>query len=143
VKSDYPARIQVGLVLVFLLVLLPGLPQIASKPGEWKRAQPEDAIVSRDLRFAQLRRALPKSGTVGYVTDGPLVRPLGDGRVHSIFQIAQYCLAPLIVVNSTEPEIIVGDFSSMESGAKAISSQHLAVVRWFEQGVCLLRKGGR
>jgi hypothetical protein len=142
-NAGYPARIQVGLVLVFLLVLLPGLPQIVSKPGEWKRVRPEDSIVSRDRRFAQLRDALPKRGTVGYVTDGPLVRPLGDGRVHSVFQITQYCLAPLIVVNSTEPEMIVGDFSSMESGAQVIARQHLVVARWFEQGVCLLRKGGQ
>ena len=72
---------------------------------------PQDAIVARDKRFAELRRALPKHGTVGYVTDGPLDRPLGDGRVHSVLMIAQYCLAPVILVNSTEPEIIVGDFS--------------------------------
>ena len=142
-KSGSPLRIQAGFVLVFLLVLLPGLPQVVSKPGEWMRATPQDAIVARDKRFAELRQALPKHGTVGYVTDGPLDRPLGDGRVHSVLMIAQYCLAPVILVNSTEPEIIVGDFSSAESGAQVISAQHLVVTRWFENGVCLLRKGGK
>jgi len=140
-NDGYPARIKVGLVLVFLMVLLSGLPQIVSKPGEWMRVRPEDAIVARDKRFAELREVLPLRGTIGYVTDGPVFRPLGDGREHSIFQVAQYCLAPLIVVNSTEPEIIVGDFSSMESGAEVMAAQHLVVTRRFENGVCLLRKG--
>ena len=57
--------------------------------------------------------------------------------------IAQYCLAPVILVNSTEPEVIVGDFSTVESGARVISAQHLVVTRRFENGVCLLRKGGK
>ena len=142
-KSGSPLRIQAGLALIFLLVLLPGLPQILSKPGEWMRAMPQDAIVARDKRFAELRRALPSHGTVGYVTDGPLDRPLGDGRVHSVLMIAQYCLAPVILVNSTEPEIVVGDFSSAESGEQVISAQHLVVTRRFENGLCLLRKGGK
>ena len=142
-NAGYPARIKVGLALVFLLVLLSGLPQIVSKPAEWARARPLDEIVARDRRFAELREALPRRGTVGYITDGPLVRPLGDGKVVSVLEIAQYCLAPLILVNSTEPEIIIGEFSSLESGARAISAQRLVVTRWFEDGLCLLRKGGK
>ena len=142
-ESACPARIKIGLVLVFLLVLLSGLPQTASKIAEWRRGLPEDAVAARDRRFAELRKALPKRGTIGYIADGPLMRPLGDGKVDSIFGIAQYSFAPLIVVNSTEPEIIVGDFSSLESGARVISTEHLVVIRQFENGVCLLRKGGK
>jgi hypothetical protein len=141
-SAGTPARIKAGLVLVFALALLSGLPQIVSKPVEWARGMPEDAVVARDRRFAELRKALPQRGTIGYVTDGPLARPLGDGKVDSVFWIARYCLAPLIVVNSTEPEIIVGDFSTLESGAQVIAGQHLVVIRRFENGVCLLRKGG-
>jgi hypothetical protein len=141
-SAGYPVRVKVGLALVFLLVLLSGLPQILSKPVEWMRAPPEDSIVARNKRFAELRKALPDRGVIGYIADGPLDRPMGDGKVESVLAIAQYCLAPLILVNSTEPDIIVGEFSTPEAGAQMISAQRLVVVRRFENGICLLRKGG-
>ena len=137
-----PVRIKVGLTLVFLFVLLSGLPQVLSKGLEWSRTPPADAITVRSQRFTELRKVLPERGTIGYLADGPLDRPLGDGTVESVFDIAQYCLAPLILVHSTQPDLIVGDFSTPEAGAQIVSAQHLVVIRQFQNGVYLLRKGG-
>lgn len=85
-----------------------------------------------DRRFAGLKAALPSHGTVGYVGEaGAPIDVLGN------YYLTQYALAPLIVENSPNHSLIVGNFP------KSMPSQlpgNLILVRDFGNGVFLFAR---
>jgi hypothetical protein len=80
-----------------------------------------------DQRFAALRSALPKRGVVGYV-GAPGTPALAD------YYLAQYALAPLVVENSPNHPLVIGNFPP---GTVALASERLRLVKDFGDGVLL------
>jgi len=81
-----------------------------------------------DERFSALKTVLPQRGVVGYVGEAG-TPALGD------YYLAQYALAPLVVENSPNHPLVVGNFPGLASGNG--SEQKLQLVRDFGDGVKL------
>jgi len=90
------------------------------------RSMPDDAQRS-DLRFAQLKAALPQRGVVGYVGDA------GESGIASYY-LSQYALAPLVLDRSLNHPFVVGNFPS---NPPAASVENLRLVKDFGDGVLL------
>ena len=95
------------------------------RPGHFE----QDSIASRsDQRFAVLKTRLPAEGVVGYVGES------SDSATPDYY-LTQYALAPLIVDNSTDHAIVIGNFpSSQVSGIP----RNLQLVDDLGNGVLLL-----
>ena len=55
---------------------------------------------------------------------------------------AEYLLAPLVVADSTEPDLILGNFFSAHAMEKAMAEHKFVVLHDFRNGVFILRKEG-
>ena len=94
-------------------------------------------MAQRDQRFEPLRGALPKRGMVGYVSDAK-----DEVERETRLMLAQFSLAPVILVSGTEQVPIVGDFSNPNSLGPALDPK-LTVLRDFGNGVVLLGRAER
>lgn len=94
-----------------------------------------DEITQFERRLAPVKAALPPRGVVGWTSDVP------QQKRQATFILSMYALTPLVVVDSTDPEMIVGVFErpgGIEAFARAAGA---TVVRDFGMGVALFRKG--
>lgn len=114
--------------------------------GQWPARVRQDEISANDLRFDDLRRVLPKAGIVGYVGD-PHVEAytLGERNDTALqffrrYLLAQYALAPVVVVEGTEPDLVVGNF---EPDAVRPAPPGFRLLRDFGNGVVLYRRASR
>jgi hypothetical protein len=117
-------------VLVLVLLCLGSTARFAWESPELAHPIAEDRFDDYLHRFDELKKALPTRGVVGYIDDRA-ANPLGPGYYYAV----QYALAPLVVENSTQAELVIGNFSS-----PALVGEHprnLMPVRDFGQGVVL------
>ena len=132
-----PAHIKAGLAVIFLLVLYPrGLHHPI-------RGGAEDSVERYIQRFAPAKDVLPSHGVLGFIAGYPpeQVRPSNEYKKR--WYMAQYSLSPLIVLNSTQPEKIIGDVRNQEELERIKASGKLAIVRDFGKGVFLFRRIGQ
>lgn len=87
-----------------------------------------------EMRLGGIRDALPRSGTIGYVTDAPDYA----GFIER-FYLAQFSLAPLIVVPSADLPVVIGDFRSGGPLPVPPPVTRLRLAREFGGGVVLFR----
>jgi hypothetical protein len=86
-----------------------------------------------DQRFAALKAALPRRGTVGYIGDP------GNLSIRDYY-LTQYALAPLVVDHSIDHPLVIANFSNSPPAAP----ENLHLVKDFGAGVQLLtRKNAR
>jgi hypothetical protein len=81
-----------------------------------------------DQRFALLKARLPVDGVVGYIGSS------GDSATPDYY-LTQYALAPLVVDNSSDHAIVIGNFPSSQAPR---TPQNLRLVEDFGNGVLLL-----
>jgi hypothetical protein len=128
-STDQPPRRRTiaGLVFVVCCLLSSGrLLWDGPRPGDLK--DPAEVAKRSDQRFAALKASLPTRGVVGYIGDpGALAR--GD------YYLAEYALAPLVVDDSTNHRLVVGNFPS--SAAARSGPENLELVKDFGDGVLL------
>ena len=93
-------------------------------------------MTQRDQRLEPLRKLLPKR-MVGYVTD-----VTDEVESQKRMMLAQFSLAPAILVMGSEYTPIVADFSNATSTALGLDPD-LTVVRDFGNGVMLLDRAPR
>jgi hypothetical protein len=86
-------------------------------------------------RFAEIRRALPSHGVVGYVTDAA---PNQATRTTE-FYLTQYALSPVVLVDDPNQKLVVANFHSVSPDQALLSATRLTPVRNFGNGVFLLR----
>ena len=142
-RSPHWARARVGLAAGLVLLY-----SAASGFGRVRRALEhrsfaQDEITAYEGRFQSLRRALPSSGVVGYLGDPKL--SAGDGEESKQtallhfrrYLLAQYAVAPILLVENTDPDLLIGNF---EPGMPGEVPPGFAVARDFGDGVVLLRR---
>lgn len=130
-------RAGIGLLLLLLYAAVSDARWIYRAGRGLIDARGEDAITRYERRFRGLRRALPAQGVIGYVSGaGPEGFTTEDFRR---FLLTEYALAPLVLINDTAPELIVGNFNP-DSTPSAPPAPDLQLVRDFGDGVWLLRK---
>jgi len=131
-----PVRVRIGVLTVIVFALLSsGLAlRHALDPPPW--AIGESAISRYEARFRLVRSALPPEGMVGYVSEFP-ISPYDMNFAHG-FYLTEYVLAPMVVVPSTAPALVIGNFRS--GGAeRSAAYPTLVLVRDFGEGVLLFR----
>lgn len=94
-----------------------------------------DGVTEFNNRFRELRAMLPPRGVIGYMTD-PNVPP-GDTNAQAEYYLAQYALAPVLVVNSSEQRYVVGNFH-LEIAKGGLRDRGFKLVREFGNGIVLL-----
>ena len=83
----------------------------------------------------ELRRALPASGRVGYISDKMPWRSDDDGVVR--YFLTQYDVAPVVVEVGTEHDWVIGNFEKFDSHSVP---PNMDVAGDFGNGVMLFRK---
>ena len=133
-------RMAVALVLLYALASATAWVKTAATA----RGRPAtDEISAYDSRFQELRTALPASGVVGYLGHPDPGGPTpGERDAASLlhfkrYLLAQYALAPVVLIESTEPEFVVGNF---DPGAVPSAPEGFRIVRDFGQGLVLFRR---
>jgi hypothetical protein len=137
------ARARIGLAAGLVLLY-----SAASGFGRARRALEhrslaQDEITAYEDRFQSLRHTLPSSGVVGYLGDPALGSDDGEESKQTAllhfrrYLLAQYALAPLLLVENTDPELVIGNF---EPGTPARVPPGFAVARDFGDGVVLFRR---
>jgi len=122
--------VQVGAVILLVgSALLANLVNVANL---WSvHPAPNSFMARHDQQFELLRDALPKRGTVGYLTDAAN----GTDQQIRLLQ-AQFALAPLILVSGANQTLVIGEFLDPAAAAKARDPK-LTVVRDLGDGLVL------
>lgn len=100
-----------------------------------------DRITLQESRYEQLKKALPRHGIVGYISnlkaDDIRFDP-GFGE----YYFTQYALAPLVVVRSSEQSLVIGNFLGRGS-ARPAALTNMVLVKDFGNGIMLFRRQGQ
>lgn len=110
---------------------------------QWSGRKAQDEISTYEHRFAELRKALPPHGVVGYLghPEPTGINPREANAAALLhfrrYLLAQYTLAPLLLIESTKPEFVVGNF---DSGVGIPERTGLRLVRDYGGGLVLLRR---
>lgn len=125
--GPHSARTRTG-VLFFVVCCLLSTGRILFQTPNPKHIAIDDISKRSDQRFAALKRRLPTSGVIGYIGES------GDSAVPDYY-LTQYALAPLVVDQSADHAIVIGNFPSfVPSGIP----RNLRIVENFGNGVLLL-----
>lgn len=130
-------RARAGLALLLLYAAVSDARWSYRAVRGWADARQVDPITRDGRRFDKLRDSLPARGVIGYIGSAqPDTFTTEDFRR---FLLAEYALAPRILVHDTIPELVIGNFPA-DSVPALPPTPNLRVVRDFGHGVWLLRK---
>ncbi|MGB9072935.1 MAG: hypothetical protein WCC22_09725 [Terriglobales bacterium] len=125
---------RITLALTLMLCLLSSLRAVIEAPRPRQLGAMSRAVAQRsDQRFAELRRAMPGSGVVGYVGEA------GESGVADYY-LAQYALAPVVVERSQDHQFVIGNFPASRPASPPATVKGLVLVKDFGNGVLLLAK---
>ena len=133
------ARIALALVMLYALASAASWIKLAAGPG---RSAP-DEISTYERRFQAIRSALPARGVVGYVghpdpeAGTPAEREANSLLHFKRYLLAQYALAPLILIDSTGADVVVGNF---DPGSPASPPPGFRIAQDFGDGLLLFRR---
>ncbi|HET7470232.1 MAG TPA: hypothetical protein VFJ81_11175 [Gemmatimonadales bacterium] len=115
----------------------------ARRAVHWPAHVGVDEVSLYERRFDQLRRALPPTGVVGYVGyPDPLAPPSDSVPSPALlhfrrYLLAQYTLAPLLLVEDTTRALVVGNFAP---GAEPAPPGGFESAGEFGDGLMLFRR---
>ena len=134
-----PFRTRVGLATIVVFALVSDGQLLAKSLVDYVRTARPSAIDQYLTRFSGIRAALPTRGVVGYIAEAKGREILHGGDYYRKFHLAQYALAPLIMVDSPDRDLVIGNFSI---GTRMSPLPGLTLVRDYGNGVMLFRRGG-
>jgi hypothetical protein len=144
------ARLRAGTALVLLLALTfaAGASALYRDAKSYPELPKTDPVTIHEARIDQIRGALPAgTAAVGYVTsvDNEKIflyeRTLQDVEFLAQYMLTQYTLAPVIVHNSPDHPIVVGNYITGAPDPAFLRKNALAPLRDFGDGLILYRKG--
>jgi hypothetical protein len=138
----WSGRIRLAVALVLLYSAATSLARVRAIYHAF-RSPAADEITRYERRMLPLRDALPSRIVAGYVTDPPLddtSSARAAAELHDRFKayiLAQYVLAPRVMVVDTAREWVVGNYRE-DRAAPPLPGYH--VVRDFGRGLVLYRR---
>lgn len=139
ILARLPFRTRVGLATIVVFALVSDGQLLAKSLVDYVRTSRPSAIDQYLTRFVEIRSALPARGVVGYVAEPRGKEMLHGGDYYRKFHLAQYALAPLIMVDSPDRDLVIGNFST---GTRAPQLPGMTLVRDYGNGVMLFRRSG-
>ena len=133
----------------FLLILLTGyavLSLLMQSLGNYAELPDMDPVTIHEARIAQLKGSLPGSGEVGYVTTVEnekifaYEKAMKNVEYLAQYALTQYTLAPLIVRNSPELPLVVGNFLDGPPAPGFLEKYSLVPITDFGEGLILYRR---
>ena len=112
---------------IFILCCLLSTARVVIDAPSPTRLHPDDIAQHSEQRFAAVKAALPQQGIVGYT---------GDSNSPADYYLVQYALAPLVVDNSVNHPLVVGNFSGPQP-PQSLPSARLQLLKDFGNGVLL------
>lgn len=136
----FSLRAKLGMALLASLALMSSFKLLLDAWEQRARMAAEPGIGPSAYihRFDEIRSALPQRGVTGYITD----QVRDPNRAIAEYHLTQYALAPLLVANSWNEKLVVGNFHSA-LGPAAIKTKGLEFVRDYGAFVQLLRNPKR
>jgi hypothetical protein len=150
--ADFPGkyRVKAGWVLLIVLTGYAVLSLFVQSIRIYAGLPEKDPVTIHEARIAQLKGSLPPSGEVGYVTtvenDRIFAAEKAFRNVEYLAQyvLTQYTLAPLIVRNSPELPLVVGNFLDGPPDPGFLEKNGLVPLKDFGDGLILYgRETGR
>ncbi|HKT88569.1 MAG TPA: hypothetical protein VJQ59_09050 [Candidatus Sulfotelmatobacter sp.] len=124
--TQQPAnRISVA-ILIFVFCCLLSTVRILGNAPRPAHLQPDSVAKRSDQRFASLKAVLPPRGVIGYIGEAG-VAGTAD------YYLAQYALAPLVIDNSENHPLVIGNFPDRPNEP----APNLKLVRNFGDGILL------
>ena len=139
-------RIKAGWLLLILLTGYAVLSLLAQSIGIYTDLPDKDPVTIHEARIAQLKGSLPASGEVGYVTTVEnekifaYERAMKNVEYLAQYALTQYTLAPLIVRNSPELPLVVGNFLDGPPAPGFLEKNGLVPIKDFGDGLLLYRR---
>ena len=143
----YPLmRLKVGLLLLLGLTLAASLNLLYQNGKAYPDFLKTDPVTIHETRINQLKGALPRTAAIGYVTavDNEKIfyyeRSLSNVEFLAQYILTQYTLAPVIVYNSPDYPLVVGNYIDGSPDADFLKKNRLTPVRDFGDGLILYQK---
>lgn len=134
-----PFLSRLAVILVVFCALFANLDLLLEKsttfdPNLWGR----DRVTMGESRYEKIKEALPGHGTVGYLSNLKAEDIRFDPGFGEYY-LAQYALAPLVVIYSSDQPLVIGNFRGSARVLPAGAAQ-LVLVKDFGKGVILFRR---
>jgi len=147
-KSDIPSqhRVKAGWLLLILLTGYAVFSLLAQSIEVFTDLPDKDPVTIHEARIAMLKPSLPVFGEVGYVTTVENEKIFAYERAFqnveflAQYVLTQYTLAPLIVRNSPDRPLVVGNFIDGPPAPGFLEKKGLSPVRDFGDGLILYRR---
>jgi hypothetical protein len=142
-------RIKAGWLLLILLTGYAVLSLLAQSIGIYIDLPDKDPVTIHEARIAQLKGSLPASGEIGYVTTVEneqifaYERAMKNVEYLAQYALTQYTLAPLLVRNSPELPLVVGNFLDGPPAPGFLEKNGLVPIKDFGDGLILYRRDVR
>lgn len=136
--TAYPARLKAALIAAALLGVWGAIESYQIETGSSLR---DPYMVNlQPARLAGVIDAIPSTAIVGYLSDLHDRAENTSAAALAMFNSARYALAPRLLVEGTDRDWVLGNFTKPEDYS-AIGRDHgLNVVRDFGNGVVLFRR---
>lgn len=115
VFSGFAVRTRVALIVVVVCGLLSGGHFLLRALYDYVKMERPGGIELYLGRVTSIKTALPPRGVIGYVAEERGKESMHGRGYHRKFHLAEYALARLIVVDSTELVLVVGHVAGAAS----------------------------
>lgn len=139
-------RIKAGWLLLILLTGYAVLSLLVQSIGIYTDLPDKDPVTIHESRIAQLKGSLPATGEVGYITTVENEKIFAYEKAFqnveylAQYVLTQYTLAPLIVRNSPELPLVVGNFLDGPPAPGFLEKNDLIPIKDFGDGLILYRR---
>ena len=139
-------RLKVGLLLLLGLTLAASLNLLYQNGKAYPDFLKTDPVTIHERRINQIKGVLPGTVAVGYVTavDNEKIfyyeRRLSNVEFLAQYILTQYTLAPVIVYNSPDYPLVVGNYIDGSPDPGFLKRKALIPVRDFGDGLLLYQK---
>ncbi|MHC4459279.1 MAG: hypothetical protein ACYS0I_19735 [Planctomycetota bacterium] len=130
-KIVFSTRIKVVITVFVVVALQANVKQCWKGMELFKKFRGKDEITSYVSRFRGLKKVLPLCGVVGYIAD--------DTLTAKGFSLTQYALLPVVVEQTTDHKLVIGNFRSPTINSAFYSEQKLELLNDFGNGVMLFK----
>jgi len=139
-------RIVAALVLLIAVTVFANLSLLFSRGQHYPNLPQVDPVSIHEQRIEQIRKIMPPTPVLGYVTTVENEKLFLDERnlrnVEFLAQyyLTQYTLAPVFVYNSPDYPLVVGNFLDGPADPERIGKKGLTPLHDFGNGVMLYRR---